>query len=81
MLLAANYMRYVTLLENFSNELRHACCNENNLDLRRGLFEDLAEFALTDKFAITVLCFEQQVTKFFFPHQLHVHVCLVESVT
>ena len=47
-LLAADDVRYITLLEDFSNELRHARCHEHDLDLGCRLLQYFAELALAD---------------------------------
>ena len=49
----------VTLLKNLSNKLAHTGGDENEFNFCDGLFEDLAEFSLVDKFAITVFRFKK----------------------
>ena len=61
-------MRHITLLEDFSNELRHASSHENDFDLRRCLFQNFTELTLADEFTIAILRLKQQVTHVFLSH-------------
>ena len=73
-------MGHITLLEDLSNELRHASSYEHDLDLCRRLFQNFTELTLADEFTIAILSFEQQVTHVLLSHQAHACVCLVKAV-
>lgn len=57
-MLATDHMGHITLLEDLSNELRHASSYEHDLDLCRRLFQNFTELTLADEFTIAILSFE-----------------------
>ena len=79
-MLAADDVRDLTLLKDFSNEVRHARCYENELDLGHGLLENLVQLSLADKLSIAILCLKQQTSFIILLHEPHARATIVEAM-